>query len=256
MRIFSKLFAALVVLTLISCCFMGTTFARYLTTNSNTARVNVATWNVDITAASDAEEGTTTLSFKQLSPNMNESGATGANLKKSTAKKLVATITVTAEVKAKLTLDFGKIIIKDSDGAEVFKDGAVTPADKYGIASGTTISYNDVAGVFSIKFYANEENNAAEATALGTEGDDWTLDVTTGTTWTKPIDANTTTTIYLFADVTWTTWYKGNDPAGINSNLKGSANADKFDNWIGGNVETLEWNLKYTAAQASELPDA
>ena len=254
MRIFSKLFAALVVLTLISCCFMGTTFARYLTTNSNTASVNVATWNVDITAASTASEGTTTLSFDKLSPNMNENGATGANLTKSTAKKLVATITVTAEVDAKLTLDFGKIIIKDSDGDEVFKDGAVTPADKYGIASGTTISYNDVAGVFSIKFYAGTTDSAEAATEelkSGTDG--WTLD---GTTWTKTIDANTTTTIYLFADVTWTTWYEGNDTAGINSNLKGSANADKFDTWIGGNVETLEWNLKYTAAQASEAPNA
>lgn len=251
MRIFSKLFAALVVLTLISCCFMGTTFARYLTTNSNTAGANVATWNVDITAAGTAVEDTTTVSFDKLSPNMNESGATDKNLTKSTEKKLVATITVTAEVDAKLTLDFGNIIIKNAGGTNVFENGNVTPDAKYGIASGTTISHNDVAGVFSIKFYAGTTNEADTATALGSDG--WSA---SGTTWTKDITAGTSTTIYLFADVTWTTWYQGGDPTGINSNLKGSANADKFDTWIGGNVEYLEWNLKYTAAQASEVPNA
>lgn len=254
MRIFSKLFAALVVLTLISCCFMGTTFARYLTTNSNTASVNVASWVVDMTAAGNTSEGKTTLFFDKLSPNKNESGATGANLEKSTAKMLVATITVEAEVDAKLTLDFGNIIIKNAAGKEVFANGGVSPEAKYGFATGTTISYNDVAGVFSINFYAGTSKVDNAPKALGSEGDGWKVSDTSDTTWEKTITKNTTTTIYLFADVTWTTYYQGN--TGINDNLEGEANADKFDTWIGGNVEYLEWNLTYTAAQASEAPNA
>ena len=40
--IFIKLFVALVALTLISCCFLGSTFARYTSEDSGTASVNVA----------------------------------------------------------------------------------------------------------------------------------------------------------------------------------------------------------------------
>ena len=48
-RIVSKLFAALVILTLISCCFLGSTFARYTSKSTGTASVGVAKWDVDIT---------------------------------------------------------------------------------------------------------------------------------------------------------------------------------------------------------------
>lgn len=46
-RIASKLFAALVVLTLISCCFLGTTFARYTSTSTGKAIIRVANWSIN-----------------------------------------------------------------------------------------------------------------------------------------------------------------------------------------------------------------
>lgn len=46
-RIASKLFAALVVLTLISCCFLGTTFARYTSTSTGEAMIHVANWSIN-----------------------------------------------------------------------------------------------------------------------------------------------------------------------------------------------------------------
>ena len=49
-RIVSKLILALVVLTAISCCFLGSTFARYTSGGSGASSVDVAKWDVQFDA--------------------------------------------------------------------------------------------------------------------------------------------------------------------------------------------------------------
>lgn len=86
-NIFSKLFVALVVLTLISCCFLGSTFARYTSEGTGSASVEVANWKIDVTGG--GTEGATEVSFtQQLSPSAED----GTGRVNSTGRILVATI--------------------------------------------------------------------------------------------------------------------------------------------------------------------
>lgn len=227
-RIASKLFAALVVLTLISCCFLGTTMARYTTSDSGVASVDVARWNVSVDAKGTTSGDTTTLSFDKLSPQ--ETPAEGANGVKSTGRKLVAELKVedNTEVDVDITITLGDIAFKDNNG------NALTTLGQPG-----NPSYNDCSGVFSIKFY--------DAATDGNE-----IKFTDGE-YTTEVKAGTAYSLSLYAEVTWTTWYKANDPAGIHSDWKGP-NADKLDTWIGTNVGNVEWALSYTAVQGSEHP--
>ena len=226
-RIASKLFAALVVLTLISCCFLGTTMARYTTSDSGVASVDVARWNVSVEAQSTTSD-TTTLSFDKLSPQ--ETPAENQNGVKSTGRKLVATLNVEAntEVDVDITITLGDIAFKDNTGADLNTLGATGNP-----------SYNDCSGVFSIKFY--------DAATDGKE-----IKFTEGK-YTTSVNAGTAYSLSLYAEVTWTTWYNADDSAGISSDWKGT-NADKLDTWIGTNVGYVKWALSYTAVQASELP--
>ena len=52
-RIVSKLILALVVLTAISCCFLGSTFARYTSGGSGASSVEVAKWDVQFDAETE-----------------------------------------------------------------------------------------------------------------------------------------------------------------------------------------------------------
>lgn len=228
-RIVSKLFAALVILTLISCCFLGSTFARYTTSDSGVASVDVARWNVSVGAeGTDNASGTTVLSFEKLSPQ--ETPVENQNGVKSTGRKLVATLKVegNTEVDVDITITLGDIAFKDNTGNALTTLGAAGNP-----------SYNDCSGVFSIKFY-----DAA------TSGNEIKF---TGGKYTTTVNAGTAYTLSLYAEVTWTTWYKADDTVGIDSDWKGT-NADKLDTWIGTNVGYVEWALSYTAVQGSELP--
>lgn len=96
-RIASKLFAALVVLTLISCCFLGTTMARYTTSNSGVASVDVALWNITFTGNATDES---TFSFGDLSPAMEKYDGTART--NSTNPELIVSITNNSDVSAKV----------------------------------------------------------------------------------------------------------------------------------------------------------
>ena len=62
--IITKLFVALVALTLISCCFLGSTFARYTSGGNGSATTNIAKWSITATESF----GTTPVEFGDLSP--------------------------------------------------------------------------------------------------------------------------------------------------------------------------------------------
>lgn len=96
-RIASKLFAALVVLTLISCCFVGTTFARYTSTGSGVASVVVAKWDINVGGGSMSDSMNFT--FDKLSPTHTTSNS-GTNVISGQS----ITITNTGDVDALLTI--------------------------------------------------------------------------------------------------------------------------------------------------------
>ena len=173
-RAVSRMFFLILMLTLISCCFLGSTFARYTTTDDASAKFNVASWKV-----SHAEGDTVTV-FDSLSPSMKDYTAmSGEDATNSTAKKLVATITNDGEVDALVSLysEFGDI------------------ARVEGTEDDSTYDEADIKGLFTINL------------TYGTTG----VAETDTETDLNRIELNTADqkTIYVWASVTWTTSYKG-----------------------------------------------
>ena len=226
-RILPRLFAALVILTLVSCCFIGSTFARYTSSSTGSATVEVAKWSI---TAEGNGVGETTANFDKLSPSQGvygggDSYVAGSVRTNTTDKLLVATISYTLDVKATLTLT---------------TDATPTVSRNAAYGSGVTAEGNvpteeEVQDVFSIKLYTNTSDAPKSATEY--EG---------ALTLNENATEGATGTIYVYAEVTWTS----------DDETIFGANADIRDTWIGKYVTSVKYDITYTAVQASELPDA
>ena len=62
-RILTRVLIVIAALTLLSCCFLGSTFARYVTSAGGSGTVGVAKWDVSVTA-----EASGRYTFSDLSP--------------------------------------------------------------------------------------------------------------------------------------------------------------------------------------------
>ena len=168
-NVVSKMLLLVLILTLISCCFLGSTFARYTSSGSGTGTLQVAKWDVT------NEKGNIAVEFDKLSP-AKEAYEGGSSYSAehvrshSSGKVLVATITNNGDVSAEVTFTTSNITL---DGAGYGGEGAPTE--------------DAVKGLFSIALY------------LGTDASD----TDTTTALTKKTIANGDT-IYVFAQVTWT----------------------------------------------------
>lgn len=106
-RVVTRLCIALVVLTLLSCCFLGSTFAKYVTGGSGNATVGIAKWDVAVTPA-----GSGNVEFGKLSPSVTESTH-------STGYIVVAEITNSGDVDAEVTIAKNDLPTAQlADGAE------------------------------------------------------------------------------------------------------------------------------------------
>lgn len=217
-RILTRVLIVIAALTLLSCCFLGSTFAKYVTDETGSAQVGVAKWDIDVETAGSTNVD---VNLNKLSPDDTEyDQATHASKPRShtSDKFLVAIVTNNSDVKATITVSAGDTATCNvMEGAE--------DQDEYEDKS------TDAAKCFSIKFYKSDTNDADAATEeLVSE----TLNAKTA----DPADA-----IYIFAEVTWTS----QDATG---------NGDTLDTWIGQYVTSVSWTLTYKAVQASELPPA
>lgn len=230
-RILPRLFAALVILTLVSCCFIGSTFARYTSSSTGSATVEVAKWSI---TAEGKGVGETTANFDKLSPAQGVYESTART--KSTAKVLVATISYTLDVKATLTLTTDATpTISGADGKVIgaAEDPSTTKYGTSGVTTDGVPTKKEVQDVFSIKLYTSTSEGATSAT-----------EYSQALTLNEAATEGATGTIYVYAQVTWTS----------DDETIFGANADIRDTWIGGNVTSVAWKLTYTAVQASELP--
>lgn len=164
----------LLILTLVSFCFVGFTFARYTSTGTGTATVNVAKWEIKDVA--NVAEGETTVNFGKLSPSAAEKPAEGGDPRtNSTATTLVVTITNNSDVDADITIAHGEVTLKK----------LATPA-----AGAAEYKEADAKKVFSIKLYedaaATKEITSAVRLAKGAE-----LKVYAVVTWTSDVEGIT-----------------------------------------------------------------
>ena len=213
-KLVSKLFVAVVVLTLVSCCFLASTFARYTSGGSGTGTVNVATWKITGKGTGDAGEINAT--FNKLSPS--KAAYVGTDRTHSTAPVLVATISNTGDVDALVTLTTGASTITKPDG-------------NWG-----EYSESEIEGLFTIKLYTSTEEEVSPAV-----GD--------LTAFTAAINVPATSgTLYVYAVVTWSS------DAGKTAPDPDGAYADARDTWVGENVTGVSFDISYTAVQNSQIP--
>ena len=229
--IVSKVVLVLVVLTLISGCFVGTTLARYASQGSGSATTGIALWS--ITMEGTGTSANTPVEFGDLSPSIDEFVSGNRTHSIYTAPQRIATITNESEVSADVTIKVSDIEISYVDGGtfESLTDGRPST-----ISSESYITDN----VLQVSFY------------YGT-GSEWSDDyknqvISAGRPYEGTL-ASRTGTISVFANVTWVT-----QDTNQNSSVGNTAAADAIDTWIGQNVKSLSCTLSYTAVQASEAP--
>lgn len=220
-NIASKLVLVLFVLTLISCCLLGSTFARYVSGGGATASIGIAKWDVDVDTSA-----TSTVTFDKLSPSMEASAVSGSNRTNSTGLVKVAEITNSGEVDATVTITVGDIDF----GGVTFGNGYVW---KDTFVDGDGPSEEQVKALFSIDLYYTTTDVEAK-----------TNGITSGNAIGAELKAEGGT-FYIWAEVTWTS---------TDSQNGGVALGDKIDTWVGENIASIAYSISYTAVQASELP--
>ncbi len=220
-NVVSKMLLLVLILTLISCCFLGSTFARYTSSGNGSATLNVAKWAIDIKGG--ATEGGMDVDFaEKLSPSkydyetsVGDEYTAGTTRSNTTGKLLVATINNKGDVGALVTVMAGEVEV----------------------TAGTTFSdptEAEVKEVFSIKLWYGTSEGAENATNTITSGSTAiTLDATNGV-------------VYIYAEVIWTS-----DTASATGE-----EADVRDTWIGENVTSVSYAISYKAVQNTELPNA
>lgn len=218
----AKLFIALIALTLISCCFLGSTFARYTSGGNGSASTGVAEWNINGLGADEI-----TVTFDEgLSPSMSSfESSLGADVSNSTDPKLIATITNEGDVAASITISFGNLVLTYQSGS----------FDSIQDKPSSVKTEEQVKGLFDIALYYGS-------------GDSWTdgylsNGITSGVAIDDTLGAGDSISIY--AVVTWTTKYSASDDG---------VDMDELDTFAGENVATVSWDVSYTAVQASEIP--
>lgn len=229
--IVSKVVLVLVVLTLISGCFVGTTLARYASQGSGSATTGIALW--DITMKGDGTSAETPVEFGDLSPSMDDFTSGNRTHSIYTEPELIATITNKSEVSAAVTIEVGDIEISYVGGGTF---GTLTTGRPEAIKSESYITDN----VLKVSFYYGTGSEWSEGYASNV--------IDTGSSYEDTL-ASSTGTISVFANVTWVT-----QDTNQNSSVGNTAAADAIDTWIGQNVESLSCTLSYTAVQASEKP--
>lgn len=219
-RVTTTLFIALVLLTLISFCFLGTTFARYTSGGKGAASVSVADWAIDFGVKGTEVSDVTTVSFGDLSPA--KEAYTDTARTHSSALTLLATIKNTGDVDAKVTLTRGETTITKVGDAH---------------SAGAPEYYDDdtLEALFALELYVRTETlPAADDEYLWDGSETYNLPATDGT-------------LYIYGVATWNT-----DDTGSTSGK--SAAADAKDTYAGKYVETVSWTLGYKAEQNSEKP--
>ena len=230
-RIVSKLFAALVVLTLISCCFLGSTFARYTSTGTGTASVQVAKWDISIKDVDSAQEDdeTFTAEIPELSPSMTDFATWNndeSNPSNTSSLLLSAVITNSGDVDANITLVAKKAYTFTFNKEE-------TKFDETGYAW----SEQEVTG---------DAPTEAQATGLFTVNISYAAnnEITNATPYNGAIKVAAGASVYIWTSITWTTNYQGSQSGG---NVE-----DAIDTWVGQNVASFKYTISYTAVQASQ----
>ena len=173
-RILTRVLIVIAALTLLSCCFLGSTFARYVTSESGSGNVGVALWKITITGSGT---GTSPVSFSDLSPDA-DTGGKGAT--HATGYYKIAEIKNEGEVNASITFSASE------EPSSTLIAGVNESTEGYN----TYYSAANTKAMFSIAFYSDDSGTALSSGYTLAAGS--TLNIYARVTWTT-IDDDTDT---------------------------------------------------------------
>lgn len=263
-RISSKIFVALAALTLVSCCFLGTTFARYTTgTTSGSAGADIADWEIVV---EDGSSGSATGEFLVVSPKM---GAYSESVRVNTIAGSEAVITirnmgqVSADVTVTIdtesyqyyvknyTVNGGKVVIGD-DGSYEWTEAVLEDGEYYYDQEGRQYQWD---ATNHCPLYYNGQNWVADTCWTGTAN--LSSIITPGTLSidgadpadSKSYKATLATGGEIKLNITGAKW-----TSDFTSETNIGTVGDKRDTWIGENVLKVGYSFSWEAVQSSEQP--
>ena len=228
-NIASKLVLVLFVLTLISCCLLGSTFARYVSGGTGSASIGIAKW--DVSGLSDSMD----ISVTKISPKKEaatETNKTTPRQNIAVAATALATITNHSDVDADVTVTVSGYQATLVTNAEFSETGWETDKKP---------SQAEFMDTVQLQFGTSADAQTQPTT--------WSTvnNTTSFSVYNNPLAAkteNATASICIWYRVVWES----------QDDNKKVDDADAFDTWIGQNVTSISANLSFSAVQGSELP--
>lgn len=230
--VLKKLTIGIAAMALISCAFVGGTFARYTTGEKEIpGGVNVADWKIEV--IEDAAD------IFEFTPNMNayDSGS-GVRTKTVTEGGKILEIKNSGKVAAAVTIkvDTNSYVMEDKEG---------NPAEfpKYSVVNGEAVNaewekVTSVSNIFTLGDLTVQYSGSTSAATGDKQG--------TVTTYTITLKAGESVIVSI-GKVVWTS-----DLTGDGENI--STYGDLRDTWIGENISQIGYKMTWSAVQAEELP--
>lgn len=229
--VLKKLTIGIAAMALISCAFVGGTFARYTTGEKEIpGGVNVADWKIEV--IEDAAD------IFEFTPNKNAYATESAPRTKTvTEGGKILEIKNSGKVAATVTIkvDTASYVMED-------KEGNLAQFPEYSVVNGEAVNAEwedvEVSDIFTL---GDLKVQYSGSTTTETGVPDGT--VTTVTTYTITLKAGESVIVSI-GKVVWTS-----DLTGENGK-----NGDLRDTWIGENISQIGYKMTWSAVQAEELP--
>lgn len=225
-KLAGKIAALVLMLTVISCCFVGSTFAKYTSSKTGTATVSAAKW--EVTGVSENSTSQEFAMTAKLSPALEAATtADGDEESGSTLKNTVSatyTITNKSDVDATIAWSLGDYTINAVTGATY-------NGENVSYTKGTGFTYGTTPTTFLTDQNVKDTINV---TLSAKKGD---AEFTSGSTLSAK-NGETTESVTITVTATWTT---------------ATSDGDKIDTLIGMYVDSITQKLTVTATQASTV---
>ena len=286
-RIFSKLTVCVAALALVSCAFVGGTFARYTSQGViDNGGSNIADWYIDVDNGADTGDGSVMLT---ISPYHEDYDASGDRVNEVAAGGTILTITNRGEVAADVTLDRTDDIVVDSKkiGTDKLVDSdQLNPNSNYTDIYGNRYTWTktesgQLSPVFTEKgaevdpadykalvdawegvyVYDPAATDAKGIITIGaidviSSADNQTVveitEVTPDTKFTFTLQPGQAVEVTM-EPTSWKTDFDNDEEVGSNT---GIYDGDIRDTWIGQNIARVGYGFSWTAVQASTAPNA
>lgn len=223
-RIFSKLTVGVAALALISCAFVGGTFARYTTGDTTTpGGVNVADWDIEVV---NEGEG-----FLELAPNMAEHGGSARSYTINGGKVLEIRNNGQVAGKLTLTVDTSTYVMQDKEGNAI--DLPEYSADKNN-PEWEGVKIKDIFTVNSLTVTKNT-STTAETPTPSPAGDVYSVTLEAGD--------------YVIISIGQVVWKSDKDGE------TGGKYGDLRDTWLGQNVSMVGYQMTWHVDQAENVPE-